>query len=75
MSAEKDGSPKGDHDTQDSGSQNVSVDVYETNPEPTAHKQNGKESLSATLTILAAGFGMISDGCNFHKFHARAQAS
>jgi len=45
-----------------SGPRNVSVNAYETSLKATAHKLNEKESLSAWLTILASGFGLISDG-------------
>lgn len=43
---------------------NASVEVYETNLGATAHELDKEESLSATLTLFAAGFGLISDGCN-----------
>ncbi|KAH0838390.1 major facilitator superfamily domain-containing protein [Lanmaoa asiatica] len=60
MSAGKDVSfSEGD---QTSGPRNISVNAYETNLKATAHKLNEKESLSAWLTILASGFGLISDG-------------
>lgn len=62
MSVEKNViSLKGDHT---SGTRNISIDAYETNLKATAHKLDEKEALSAWLTILAAGFGLISDGCN-----------
>lgn len=48
-----------------SGPRNISLHAYETNLKATAHKLNEKESLSAWFTILASGFGLISDGCNF----------
>ncbi|KAF8560453.1 MFS Git1p-like glycerophosphoinositol permease [Imleria badia] len=57
MSIEKDAEK-----VQTSGPQNLSVDAYETNLKATVHKLNEKESLSAWLTILASGFGLISDG-------------
>jgi hypothetical protein len=57
---------------QTSGARNISLHAYETNLKATAHKLNERESLSAWLTILASGFGLISDGCNF-IFRARAE--
>ncbi|KAF8446070.1 MFS Git1p-like glycerophosphoinositol permease [Boletus edulis BED1] len=45
-----------------SGPRNISVNAYETDLKATAHKLNEKESLSAWFTILASGFGLISDG-------------
>lgn len=70
MSIEKDdGFSKRDQTT---GPQNLSVDAYETNLKATAHRLDEKESLSAWLTILASGFGLISDGCNL-IFHARPE--
>lgn len=48
-----------------SGPRNLSANAYETDLKANAHKLNEKESLSAWLTILAAGFGLISDGCKF----------
>ena len=69
MSVEKEvGSQKGNHT---SSPRNISVDAYETNLKETAHKLNEKESLSAWLTILASGFGLISDGCNFYILCSR----
>lgn len=59
---------------QPGGLRNISVDAYETNLKATAHKLNEKESLSAWLTILASGFGLISDGCKF-IFHARTETN
>ncbi|KAG8219895.1 MFS general substrate transporter [Butyriboletus roseoflavus] len=47
---------------QPSGPQNITVDAYATDLKATAHKLNEKESLSAWFTILASGFGLISDG-------------
>jgi len=47
---------------QTSGARNISLHAYETNLKATAHKLNERESLSAWLTILASGFGLISDG-------------
>ena len=43
----------------------VSVEMRETNLKSTIHER-GKESLSISFTLLAAGFGLISDGCNFY---------
>lgn len=61
MSTKKDvGSSEGDHPT---GLRNFSVNAYESDLKATAHKLNEKESLSSWLTIAAAGFGLISDGC------------
>lgn len=59
---------------QTSRPQNISVDAYETNLKATAHKLNEKESLSAWVTIIASGFGLISDGCKF-LLHVRAETS
>ncbi|KAI9572870.1 major facilitator superfamily domain-containing protein [Boletus coccyginus] len=60
MSVEQDvGLSKGE---QPDGPRNISVDAYEANLKATAHKLNEKESLSAWLTIIASGFGLISDG-------------
>ncbi|KAF9240875.1 major facilitator superfamily domain-containing protein [Melanogaster broomeanus] len=41
---------------------NVSVKTHEVNLKAAAHNLNEKESLSAWLTIIAAGCGLISDG-------------
>lgn len=72
MSVEQDvGLSKGE---QPDGPRNISVDAYEANLKATAHKLNEKESLSAWLTIIASGFGLISDGCNF-IFHAHAETA
>ncbi|KAG9314454.1 major facilitator superfamily domain-containing protein [Chiua virens] len=60
MSAEKDANlPKGD---QTNGPRNISVNAYETNLKETAHKLNERESISVWFTIIASGFGLISDG-------------
>lgn len=71
MSVEDASSRKGDHTTTP---RDITVNTYETNLKETAHKLDEKESLSAWLTILASGFGLISDGCNF-ICHARLEPS
>jgi hypothetical protein len=43
----------------------VTAETYEAELKAAAHGLNKKESLSAYFTILAAGFGLISDGCRF----------
>ena len=66
-------SPKQDR-TQTSGPWDVSLNTREMNLELTTHIREEQESLSASLTLLAAGFGLISDGCNFCT-HTRTDIS
>lgn len=47
------------------GSQDIPVKTHDTDAETTTHERDKKESLSVTLTLLASGFGLISDGCDF----------
>lgn len=43
----------------------VTAKAHEGEIKVSAHDLNRRESLSAYFTILAAGFGLISDGCRF----------
>lgn len=44
---------------------NVPAVTYAAKLTAEAHDLNRAESLSSYFTILAAGFGLISDGCRF----------
>ncbi|KAF9229401.1 MFS Git1p-like glycerophosphoinositol permease [Gyrodon lividus] len=60
MSGEKD--VRSLEEGQTTGPPNVSVKTHEANLKAAAHNLDKRESLSAWLTISAAGFGLISDG-------------
>ncbi|KAH7883686.1 major facilitator superfamily domain-containing protein [Phlebopus sp. FC_14] len=59
MSGEKD---VGSLEEKPSRTPNVSARVHEVHLRAAAHELDKRESLSAWFTILAAGFGLISDG-------------
>ncbi|KAH7931102.1 MFS general substrate transporter [Leucogyrophana mollusca] len=60
MSSEKDISSF--EDAQTSGPRKVSADEHQVQLKEVAHNLSKKESVSAYFTILAAGFGLVSDG-------------
>ncbi|KAG1757461.1 major facilitator superfamily domain-containing protein [Suillus lakei] len=65
MSIEKDVNSVDEKETKAGDLRKVTAKTYEAELKATAHDLNKKESLSAYFTILAAGFGLISDGCRF----------
>ncbi|KAG2118416.1 major facilitator superfamily domain-containing protein [Suillus clintonianus] len=62
MSVEKDVNSIDEKERKAGDLRKVTARTYEAELKATAHDLNKKESLSAYFTILAAGFGLISDG-------------
>jgi hypothetical protein len=73
MSAEKDVPTLEAEQTTDP--RNVSVKPRETNLILAPNNLAKRESLSAWLTICAAGFGLISDGCKSQSFVSAPDSS
>jgi hypothetical protein len=65
MSTEKDINSVDEKEPKAGDLRKATAKPYEAEQEAAAHDLNKKESLSAYFTILAAGFGLISDGCRF----------
>jgi hypothetical protein len=65
MSVEKDTNSVDEKEPKAGDLRKVTAKTYEAELKAAAHGLNKKESLSAYFTILAAGFGLISDGCGF----------
>jgi len=65
MSVEKDVNSVDEKETKAGDNSNVPAKIHAAELKPADLDRNYKESLSVYFTILAAGFGLISDGCKF----------
>jgi hypothetical protein len=65
MSVEKDINSVDETEPKAGDLRKVTAKTHEAELKAAAHDLDKKESLSAYFTILAAGFGLISDGCKF----------
>jgi hypothetical protein len=65
MSVEKDVSYVDEKETKAGDNHKVPARTYAAELKAETHDLDKRESLSVYFTILAAGFGLISDGCRF----------